>query len=1285
MARLALSLLGGIIGGLLALPTGGISVGLGFSIGSSIGGIVGQLAFPGKGTHVYGPRVNDMQVSSSAPGSNIPLLFGSMRLGGQIIWSTGLTEHTHTTSQSAKGMPSVTQTTYTYTTGFAAAYCQGPAKITRIWADSKLIYDKSGKSNPNKGTWSSSVSYNVNDVVKYTDKKFYICMVANENQLPTNTAYWALDLAETNVNTSKYDPPTFYEGTETQLADPTIIAHEGINNTPAYRGTCYSVWEKLLLTDFGNRLPNIRAEVTSNGIPAFPMTRQPWEFSNSVQPNYTVTDQNQQTAWVWQGATLNNAAVAYIMRVDLTTNEVVATGLIDASTIDGWVPDSDMIPGFGGVMTVDNDGYLWGKGQLGGHIGVFKLDPWTFKALAFFDMFDASVSQQLDAITTAVAPDGSSFIVGLGHVSYASSFSSTGYAAFVIRSSDATIVGQYYDFNPPLETGDISTAPNFRQTYPVVDSVGNIYFIYSAIRFPGVAGQTELGDWFIKRINTSAGASDFVTPAPAFLSANTYHYGIDSDMGIGRVLYVNPSDNSLTVMTNGGAWLKIDPNNGDILDRVGGNSDRQFLVSSATTWQKQVIAGSFLNYETGDGGSGCMVQQAFRGRVRNSQLWAPALDNEKVLVVSPSDFSTVAEYDMGDFPDAPGAPDSNWPLTSAGAGTYVYDTPGNSLLALSAAQARGYPTTFPTAFAYYRAYLDRLSTNGLTADAIVHRLCVLSGVDEANIDTAQLSGIHVQGYPITSLGATKDFINVLGQTYFFEGRESDFKLQFVPRGQPAVANILTDDLGLIADKGAVEEKIGQEQDLPKTVEVIYIDPNQDYQQGQQRRIRYGATTTSQNQTSISLPIVLTSVQAAQLADKIMWTAENERRTYKTNLWKAYHMLLDACDVITFEYQGLLFTARLANNMNGQNYATSFDLTNEDSNTYQSVATGVNNAGFVGQVIKGLALSLLWILDIPYLRDQDADAAGNIGYYFAMTPASAGGSWPAGVLYQSSDNAAFTNVDASATPAQYGVAQNVLPEPVTGTFAWDRVSTLTVRMAIGDNPLSDTELNVLNGTNAAILYPSLEVIQFSDVTDNGNGTVTLSNLLRGRRGTDDFVGDHVPGEIVIFLLNGGVVHEQVSLSQINLQRYYRGITVGADLNSNPITQRVALKGRDLMPYAPAAFYNEPSGSDILFTWFRRTRLGGALIDGTGQVPLAEDNESYDITILDGGGVLKRTFSNIQPPGGVPDSWTSPAQPHQLYTAGQQATDGYAPGTGWTAVCYQLSGQVQRGFPTVNDLP
>ena len=78
-----------------------------------------------------------------------------------------------------------------------------------------------------------------------------------------------------------------------------------------------------------------------------------------------------------------------------------------------------------------------------------------------------------------------------------------------------------------------------------------------------------------------------------------------------------------------------------------------------------------------------------------------------------------------------------------------------------------------------------------------------------------------------------------------------------------------------------------------------------------------------------------------------------------------------------------------------------------------------------------------------------------------------------------------------------------------------------------------------------------------------------------------------------------------------------------------TEQLTLAGNDLKPYAPAQLGATGSwGSNVTLSWQRRTRVGGELIDGSSEVPLAEDTEEYELEILGGpGGAVLHTEAGI----------------------------------------------------------
>lgn len=218
MGQLVTTVLGGALGFVIGGPFGA-------QIGAMLGGMIGSTLF---GPTIKGPRLNDLKVSASTYGAAIPEIYGTVRIGGNMIWSTGLKETKH--KSGGKGGPK--QTTYTYDCTFAMALCKGPIDdVLRIWADGKLIYDVAG----------GSTRFNFDDA---------------------SFADILLLIAQSKKKKKKNIRMRVYRGDEEQLPDSLIVADKGAGNVSAHRGIAYVVFEKLQLEDFGNRVPQLTFEIT---------------------------------------------------------------------------------------------------------------------------------------------------------------------------------------------------------------------------------------------------------------------------------------------------------------------------------------------------------------------------------------------------------------------------------------------------------------------------------------------------------------------------------------------------------------------------------------------------------------------------------------------------------------------------------------------------------------------------------------------------------------------------------------------------------------------------------------------------------------------------------------------------------------------------------------------------------------------------------------------------------------------------------------------------------------
>lgn len=211
MATLVLQTAGSAIGGAIGGPFGAMA---GRALGGLAGAAIDGAILNGGGNSspriVEGPRLTDMNGLGSTEGAAIPRVFGRARIGGEAIWATRFEEVANVTvtrspSSGGKGLggggQKTVETTYSYFANLAVGLCEGPvAFVRRVWADGR--------------------------------------------ELDQNSIVMRL-----------------HRGYENQPADPLIVAKEGAEHAPAYRGLAYVVFERLPLAAYGNRVPQFTFEV----------------------------------------------------------------------------------------------------------------------------------------------------------------------------------------------------------------------------------------------------------------------------------------------------------------------------------------------------------------------------------------------------------------------------------------------------------------------------------------------------------------------------------------------------------------------------------------------------------------------------------------------------------------------------------------------------------------------------------------------------------------------------------------------------------------------------------------------------------------------------------------------------------------------------------------------------------------------------------------------------------------------------------------------------------------
>jgi len=566
-------------------------------------------------------------------------------------------------------------------------------------------------------------------------------------------------------------------------------------------------------------------------------------------------------------------------------------------------------------------------------------------------------------------------------------------------------------------------------------------------------------------------------------------------------------------------------------------------------------------------------------------------------------------------------------------------------------------------FAWQATSGTSITPNEVSIADCLERIALRAGLALTDIDVEDLRENYITGWSIQRVMTARDAIQSLIPVGFFDVVESGVLIKFPTRGRGIVATLQTDDLGAASSGGqaraAIESTMQQDVELPKQIRLHYIATSRDYEAGEQLSVTRISTDADQI-VDVQAAIAMSDTKAVQAAD-ILWSdAWAGRWTHEIAIDRSYSQL-EGADCIAVPIGGRWVRCRISQITDQAALLRKLKLTEDDDGAYVStrIAAAPDRAPNILQVYQDTELVLL---DIPALRDTD----NNAGIYGAVRATGSGNAWLGALIWRSLDGTGgWSNIASATAQATMGTLSG--PPGVGITTTWDTANTIQVTLQSGTLS-SKTEDQILSGENLAAIGVDgrWELVQFRTATQLTSTTWELSNLLRGRRGTEHLVGTAQAAERFVLLSGSGVFHLPLDTTEIGQVRTYRAVSAGKSFASGT-DQTFTGRGVALLPFSPVLLEAETVDGDIVFTWVRRGRIGRTLVSGA-DIPLSEETESYSIDIYAEGS-----------PTQVVRTLTSTTQT-VTYTSAQQTTDFGSPGpTSVQATVYQLSAVVGRGTP------
>lgn len=1214
MTSIVLGTAGAAVGGTFGGPIG---LAIGYTLGSYTGQRIEGLLQRGGRKSTGGRKLADLLVQTSTYGRMIPVVYGSSRIAGNVIWSLPIKESTTTSKQGGKGAGNgkVSSTTrYSYSITLAIALCEGVIdEVVRVWADAQVI-----------------------DI--------------------TGGVY------------------RLYKGDEEQLPDPLIESYEGLGSTPAYRGLAYVVLEDFPLADFGNRIPNFTFEVRKrvaaaigNAVPVEEQITSMIIIPGSGEFVYDTVVQHKIEGEMVEGTWLQRGGQS---RINQNNRENKADSLVSLDQLQNTCKNLEWVapvvawfgnnldageclirPGVeyneGAITSPDNwsvagfnrdTAYLINQDELGNPVygGTINdasllryLDELKSRGLniMFYPLFfmDTENKPWRGRLTGSAEDVADFFTKTNGYNEFI-----LHYANLVADKVDAFIIGS--------ELIGLTSVNDGTNNFPAVDALVSLAASVKAIVGESVK-VTYAADW--SEYHHTAGG--WYNMDPLWSSPNIDIVGIDAyfpltdseqqgyDMqavmdgwtsGEGYdFIYTDEARTTTAAVSPAYAWKNMSWwwSNAHV------NPD-----SSTTDWvpESKKIWFTEYGFPSVDGAtnqpnvfydpssSESYFPRFSKGRidVRAQRLGLTATEEKwKDSLMVERKF--VWTWDARPFPFWP---DLNAVWSDGGlwrTGHWVMGKLGLSSLA-----------------------------------AIVADLSTKAGLDNGDIDVARLTDL-VEGYTLTSRDTIRGLLEDLQSSYFFDAVESGGQLVFLPRGGAVSANISEDKI-VPEGKGDVRPLLKvrrmQELELPQRYDVTYINKQADYQVGEQSSQRLASN--SLHQETLNLPLVLTDQTAKTIADISLYNSWLERTSYSFSLSLQY-AVLEPGDIVQITSGAIVHTVRIINTHLTQGRVLRVEAVAEDISVYDFY----NEPGLMAALTH--ALPSIGETDVLFLDLPAFPGDGAVDTILRVAACGVEEGWWGAVLYRSDDGGQSYNHLADIVDSTVrGKALTVLSSGSAVLF--DEANSITVLLTGGElESVSKTLL--LNGANVAKI--GAEILQFQNATLIEPNKYVLSGLLRGRLGTEDEIDSHVVGE-PFTLLDGRVVSKiAIPMQLIGLERSYKAVSIGATLGQSSVKD-FTYQANALKPYAPVHIQGlRDSEGNLTITWVRRSRINGGWQDNT-DIPLAEEQESYEVEIMNGSEVVRVLYSTAAAVS---------------YSGAEQSEDFGDIQENVTVKVYQLSALVGRG--------
>lgn len=533
----------------------------------------------------------------------------------------------------------------------------------------------------------------------------------------------------------------------------------------------------------------------------------------------------------------------------------------------------------------------------------------------------------------------------------------------------------------------------------------------------------------------------------------------------------------------------------------------------------------------------------------------------------------------------------------------------------------------PTVEGYIRYNAAQVVNGGITLVELITSCCALKGYDSSDLVFENLDAEVVGGIQIASTVRLSDLFNRLGTLYGFTFVETDRKLKFLRKRVGGViqvdSSVSETDLvpfGEQDDSGELVISRASSNNLLGGMDLEFVNSDKNYENDILKIRRPGATFDVGSSTRIetlSVPLTLSTATAYSKLYESFYDllTRSARARFRVSSWDA---TIEPGDCISVTARGVTTTGVVTRATISDDFVQDIEL----ESILQSGQTSINVVEPPGSTVGTTTTTSIYgqyiHLDTPVLDALDWQGPQSLIHYGGLTAANTT-SWSGADLYSNGGTVAYTKIaEYNQQPMPVAEAVSALSAPAL-LWALDDTSVLTVRVTSGDPAqfASQSYLAQMNGNiYAAYGRPGAwEIISWQTVTENSDGTISLSNLQRGLFGThylymisttmySEYLL-HEPGDLICILTSQDLTKIVKQSSLLWSTERYAVVTDSVALNFAVKTfATVTARSTELRPVANLRAFHVSGESTIQIDWDACSAIPGNWTDTQTITPMSE---------------------------------------------------------------------------------